>query len=127
MSQMDAPRRGFLRRLAGIAGVSAAGAAAQTRSQTPQTGDARFLPNYARAQNYRSLKQSSFDQTGGNSDRWPIAPGATQEVFNSAGPGVITHIWFTIAAQSTNHLKEIVIRAYWDGNAKPSIEVPQSQ
>src|SRR5205085_11507217 len=76
------------------------------------------------AQNYRSLKQSSFDQTGGNSDRWPIAPGATQEVFNSAGPGVITHIWFTIAAQSTNHLKEIVIRAYWDGNAKPSIEVP---
>jgi hypothetical protein len=74
--------------------------------------------------NYRSLKQSSFDRTGGNADRWPIAPGGTQEVFNSQGPGVITHIWFTIAAESTNHLKEIVIRAYWDGNAKPSIEVP---
>ncbi len=29
---------------------------------------------------------------------------------------VITHIWFTIAAQSANHLKEVVIRAYWDGN-----------
>jgi hypothetical protein len=23
-----------------------------------------------------------------------------------------------------NHLKEVVIRAYWDGNAKPSVEVP---
>ena len=83
-----------------------------------------MLPRYARALNYKSLKQSSFDRTGGNSDRWPIAPGATQEVFRSSGPGVITHIWFTIAAQSGNHLKEIVIRAYWDGNDKPSVEVP---
>ena len=39
------------------------------------------------------------DKTGGNSDRWPIAPGAVQEVFNATGPGVITHIWFTIAAR----------------------------
>ena len=23
-----------------------------------------------------------------------------------------------------NHLKEVVIRAYWDGNSKPSVEVP---
>ena len=82
------------------------------------------LPWYARQQNYKSLKQSSFDRTGGNADRWPIAPGATQELFKSDGPGIITHIWFTIAAQSPTHLKEIVIRGYWDGNEKPSIEVP---
>ena len=25
---------------------------------------------------------------------------------------------------SSNHLKEIVIRVYWDGNAKPSVEIP---
>jgi len=37
---------------------------------------------------------------------------------------VITHIWFTIAAQSVNHLKEVVIRMYWDGASKPSVEVP---
>ena len=47
-----------------------------------------------------------------------------QEVFNATGPGVITHIWFTIAARSNDHLKEIVLRGYWDGNAKPSVEVP---
>jgi len=45
-------------------------------------------------------------------------------VFNATGAGVITHIWFTIAARSSDHLKEIVLRGYWDGNAKPSIEVP---
>ena len=95
-------------------------------AQTGQSsaGDYPFLPHYARAQNYRSLKQSSFDRTGGNADSWPIQPGATRELFASEGPGVITHIWFTIAAESSNHLKEIVIRIYWDGHAKPSVEVP---
>jgi len=37
---------------------------------------------------------------------------------------VITHIWFTIAAPSPSHLKENILRIYWDGNAKPSVEVP---
>ena len=123
MSMENAPRRNFLQRLAGLAGVTAA-AAAPSAAQAQSGGDYRFLPSYARAQNYKSLKQSSFDRTGGNKDYWPMAPGATQEVFNASGPGVISHIWFTIAADSPNHLKETVIRAYWDGNAKPSIEAP---
>jgi hypothetical protein len=116
----DSPRRSFLGRLAGFAGLSAAAAGpapAQSREQP-------FLSRYARAQNHKSLKQSSFDRSGGNADYWPVAAGATQELFHSTGPGVITHIWFTIAAESPNHLKEIVIRAYWDGESKPSVEVP---
>ncbi len=126
MSVHDAPRRGFLRRLAGLAGLSAAaGSAAPAQGQAREgSGDYRNLPRYARAQNYRSLKQSSYDRTGGNSDRWPVPPGATQELFNAQGPGIITHIWFTIAAPGRDHLKEIVLRAYWDGNSKPSIETP---
>src|SRR5438105_14292304 len=113
MQSSEAPRRNFLRRMAGVAGLSAAAAQGQQRQGA---GDHPFLSHYARAQNYKSLKQSSFDRTGGNDDYWPMEPGATQEVFNSAGPGVITHIWFTIAADSPNHLKEVVLRAYWDGN-----------
>ena len=124
MSSETAPRRGFLQRLAGLAGVSAAASSASAQTGPSAAGDYPFLPRYARAQNYRSLKQSSFDRTGGNADSWPIAAGATRELFASEGPGVITHIWFTIAAQSSNHLKEIVIRIYWDGQAKPSVEVP---
>src|SRR6202030_267988 len=120
---MESPRRGFLWRLFSLGGLSAAAASAQ-QGQGSGQGEYRFLPRYARRQDYKSLKQSSYDRTGGNSDRWPIPAGDTKEVFNSAGPGVITHIWFTIAAPSRNHLKEIVMRIYWDGNAKPSVEVP---
>ena len=125
MAQFDAPRRGFLRRLAGVAGFSAAAASpAPAQAQQGGGGQNRIVPAYARALNHKSLKQSSYDRSGGNADSWPIKPGDTREVFNSPGPGVITHIWFTIAAQSGNHLKEVVIRMYWDGNSKPSVEVP---
>jgi Protein of unknown function (DUF2961) len=124
MSAEVAPRRGFLRRLAGLAGFSAAASSASAQTGNGAGGDFQFLPRYARGQNYRSLKQSSFDRTGGNADSWPIQPGGTRELFAAEGPGVISHIWFTIAADSPNHLKEIVIRIYWDGNSKPSVEVP---
>lgn len=87
-------------------------------------GSPAFLPDYARAQNYTSLKQSSHDTTGGNSDRWPIAPGETKEIFNQKGPGIVSHIWFTIASPARNHLKELVLRAWWDDSPKPSIECP---
>jgi len=122
-------RRGFLQRVLAAAGLSAAPAMAQGgRGSGTGTGggsgEFHFLPKYARSQNYKSLKQSSHDATGGNRDAWPIKPGATQEIFNQKGAGAITHIWFTIAAQSPHHLKELVLRAWWDGNAKPSIETP---
>src|SRR5439155_6158365 len=67
---------------------------------------------------------SSYDTTGGNRDAWLVQKGETREVFRAGGPGIITHIWFTIAAPGVHHLKEIVLRGYWDGNAKPSIEAP---
>src|ERR1700749_1122776 len=95
-----APRRGFLRSLgtagAFLTGGAAAGAAqtsAGTGSGVPQ------LPPYARLQDHRTLKQSSYDRTGGNADAWPIEPGQTRDIFQSDGPGVITHIWFTISAK----------------------------
>ncbi len=120
---MSGGRRGFFRRLLAGAGVAAAGGAAQTRSGN-STGSDDYLPSYVRPQKYRSLKQSSFDTTGGNKDRWELPPGGMLEIFNAGEPGVITHIWFTIAAGSANHLKELVLRAYWNGNSKPSVEVP---
>ncbi len=101
-----------------------AGPAQQAAAATPEQAQPAAIPSYARLHNYRSLKQSSYDRTGGNRDSWVVRKGETREVFNARGPGIVTHIWFTIAARSANHLKEIVLRGYWDGNAKPSVEAP---
>ena len=122
MSSSQKNRRGFLQKLLGAAGIAAAPQGA--RAQDGMNREVRFLPSYTRAQSYKSLKQSSYDTTGGNHDSWNIPKGATREVFSAGGPGVITHIWFTIAAQSPNHLKELVLRGYWDDNSKPSVETP---
>jgi hypothetical protein len=118
-------RRGYL---LSQAGLLAAAVGAPLNGQAGQGANAASgrvgLPAYARAQDYTCLRQSSYDRTGGNADSFPMAPGATQEVFAADGPGVITHIWFTIAASSETHLKDLVLRIFWDGSAKPSVETP---
>ncbi|HEX4771421.1 MAG TPA: glycoside hydrolase family 172 protein [Bryobacteraceae bacterium] len=116
-------RRRYLMSQAGL--LMAAGAAAPKGGfAAPAVSEPSALPAYARAQDYTCLRQSSYDRTGGNADAYPIAPGATQDVFSAEGPGIITHIWFTIAAASDTHLKDIVLRIFWDGNPKPSVETP---
>src|SRR6202795_4112079 len=113
MTQSSKPRRAFLR---GALAAGGLGAAQIAHAQDRAAADFDFLPKYARAQNYKSLKQSSYDRTGGNRDSWNIPAGGVHEVFNAEGPGAISHIWFTIAARSNDHLKELVLRGYWDGN-----------
>jgi len=123
MANRTDDRRGFLRGLTAASGLAAA-ATPLGQAQTTGSREHNSLPSYAREQQYKSLKQSSYDTTGGNHDFWRIAGGETHEVFRADGPGIITHIWFTIDANSGNHLKEIVLRGYWDGNEKPSVEAP---
>ncbi len=125
MNPSSNDRRSFLRRMSAGAGLAAAvPMVAHTQNQSAGQSGFAFLPAYARAQNYKSLKQSSFDRSGGNRDAWLIPAGGVQEVFNAAGPGVISHIWFTISARGSDHLKELVLRGFWDNNPKPSVEVP---
>ncbi|MGP8243988.1 MAG: glycoside hydrolase family 172 protein [Bryobacteraceae bacterium] len=119
-------RRGFLRGLlaASTAAVAVEGpVVAQTAVAASPTAPGP-LPSYTRAQHHRALKQSSFDRTGGNHDYWSIPAGGELEVFRAQGAGAVTHIWFTISARSGDHLKELVLRAYWDGNSRPSVETP---
>ena len=82
------------------------------------------LSDLAKPKDYRLRRSSSYDRTGGNADARQVAPGDTITVFDEAGPGQISHIWFTIADKEEKHLKKIVLRAYWDGETSPSIEAP---
>ncbi len=78
----------------------------------------------ARLRNYKNLRSSSWDRTGGNADWVAVEPGQAATVLDVQGAGVVTHIWFTINSPDPMHLKNLVLRAWWDGEPTPSIEVP---
>ena len=86
--------------------------------------EAGFQPDVTRQQTYKLVRVSSADPTGGNRDFRSVAPGATETVLDADGPGIISHIWFTIASPEPFHLKRIVLRMYWDGESTPSVEAP---
>jgi len=89
-------------------------------AQDPQA----WLANLPQAKDYVQKRSSSYDRTGANADARPVAPGETLTVLDDSGPGLVTHIWFTIASPDPWHLKALVLRAYWDGETTPSIETP---
>lgn len=71
-----------------------------------------------------SRRESSWDRTGGNDDRLHIQPGETAVLADITGAGCIKHIWITIACDEPDYLRKIVLRAWWDGEATPSILAP---
>jgi hypothetical protein len=76
---------------------------------------------------FMAARFSSADPTGGNADGrhdWPIQPGETRTLADIRGPGAITHLWITIASPDKHHLKNLVLRMYWDGEDHPSVETP---
>jgi hypothetical protein len=76
---------------------------------------------------YSSHRISSYDTTGANDDgNWQnkIKPNESRVIGQVDGPGIIKHTWITIATDEPDHLKKIVIRIYWDGEATPSVEAP---
>ena len=76
---------------------------------------------------YTQERLSSYDRSGGNDDgggKNPIKPGETRVLGEVQGPGIITHIWFTIATADRYHLKSLVLRMYWDGETLPAVESP---
>lgn len=124
MTPKNSRRRSFLTQAAWLLGAGATAETAGAQSTAAAQPATNWLPSYARAQDHVALRQSSYDRTGGNNDSFHVKAGATQLLLDAKGPGVITHIWCTIAARSEMHLKELVLRIYWDGNEKPSVEVP---
>ena len=107
---------------AALLGLNAVGAAAGTSAGQADLPEDLFAQ--ARLRNYKTRRSSSWDRTGGNADAVPVEPGRATTVLEATGAGVVTHIWFTIASPDPMHLKNLVLRAWWDGESTPSVEVP---
>jgi len=79
--------------------------------------------NLAVLKDYRTERVASANRQN-NDDFLVVKP---REVFNLAtldGPGEVTHLWVTIATPNSKHLRDLVLRVYYDGNSFPSVESP---
>jgi hypothetical protein len=88
------------------------------------------LDSLPAAKKFRRKRFSSYDRTGGNSDSIKIKKGATAVIAETKSAGCIRHIWCTIGADGYNgspkehYLRRMVIRMFWDGSGRPSVEAP---
>lgn len=53
-----------------------------------------------------------------------LKAGETKTLLDVEGPGIVNRIWMTISDRSNRALRGLVIRMYWDGEAKPAVAVP---
>jgi hypothetical protein len=107
--------------------VGLTGTAASARAADGPAGNGEIpegLLDLARLRSYKARRSSSWDRSGGNGDSVPVAAGKSVTLLDVTGAGVITHIWFTINSPDPNHLKNLVLRMWWDGESSPSVEAP---
>ena len=88
------------------------------------SGNAESIFSLTQPHDYVQKRVSSYDRNGANADARQIAPGATLDLLDVPGPGVISHIWITIASPENLHLKKLVLRMTWDYESSPSVESP---
>lgn len=92
-----------------------------------QTADNDFLDSFglARLKNYSAGRESSGNRyVYSNDDSKRIMPGETLVMADLAGPGMVTHIWLTVAANEFGWPRLARIRVYYDGHKTPSVDAP---
>lgn len=86
------------------------------------SGFLRDLPKLRKGR--KTLRQSSWDRTGGNKDNITIPPHSAATLATIDGAGLITHLWFTIMSPDRLHLRNLILKIYWDGEEEPSVLAP---
>jgi hypothetical protein len=61
---------------------------------------------------------------GSNDDSKRIMPGETYVMADLRGPGVVSHIWVTVADNEFAWPRLLRLRVYYDGKKTPSVDVP---
>ncbi len=75
--------------------------------------------------NFAAFRSSSNNEDWNSNDdsKRPI-PGETTVLADLQGPGVVTHIWVTIADNEYGWPKLLRLRVYYDGSPVPSVDAP---
>lgn len=54
----------------------------------------------------------------------PLEVGQTKTLLQSNGAGIVQRIWLTLRDRAPGSLRALRLRMYWDGAAKPAVDVP---
>jgi hypothetical protein len=97
---------------------------ASALAQTPATGmiDQFTLPRLKNFSAYRSSSNNSYMDS--NDDCKHPIPGETVVLADLKGPGIVTHIWITVADNEYAWPRLLRFRVYYDGHKTPSVDVP---
>ncbi|MFQ3549784.1 MAG: glycoside hydrolase family 172 protein [Armatimonadota bacterium] len=82
-----------------------------------------MLSNIYLAKDYEFDRVCSLHPAGPDGKE-VMQPGEIREIANIEGPGIISHLWFTLSRQTDYVLKDCVLRIYWDDEENPSVECP---
>jgi hypothetical protein len=88
-------------------------------AQVPELSD---LPRLKTFSAHRVSSGNRF--VGSNDDSKRIMPGETFVMADLKGPGVVNHIWLTVADNEFAWPRLVRLRVYYDGKRTPSIDVP---
>ncbi len=80
------------------------------------------LPRLKTFTAHRSSSDNPF--IGSNDDSKRIMPGETLVMADLRGPGVVSHIWLTVADNEYAWPRLVRLRIYYDGKKTPSVDVP---
>jgi Protein of unknown function (DUF2961)/HEAT repeats len=111
-------------RLLGAFAATAVLAAAAARSQSINPG----VPDPFRLtepKNFEAFRATSNNEDWSSNDdsKRPI-PGETTVLADLQGPGMVTHMWITIADSEYGWPRLLRLRVYYDGNPVPSVDAP---
>jgi hypothetical protein len=92
---------------------------------------------YVLPENFKSSSISSFENlngikgAGGKTNHSAkgnafedLKSGQSKTLLEIEGPGIIQRMWFTVRDRSPKMMRSIRLRMYWDGEAKPAVDVP---
>ena len=83
------------------------------------------LDRLCRLQSFQARRESSsHPDPQRNGDARGIDKGGTLVLGELQGPGIISRIWCTVGSADPFHGRSLVLRIYWDGADKPSVEAP---
>ncbi len=91
-----------------------------------QAGPSRVDPfDLTRLKDFTARRASSDnpDPNSNDDSKRPI-PGETVTLADLTGPGMVTHVWITIAASEYGWPRLLRLRVYYDGSAVPSVDAP---